>query len=296
MRVLGVGNCTLDHIAVVDRFLEPDAQKEVLQFSQQGGGAVATATAALARWGAESAIVGKVGNDARGRQIVKTLSDEGVDISKCVLQDNAVSQLSMITIEQPTGRRQTVFTRGNVDPLRKSEIDDNVLDSVDFLLVDGTHPSVEIFLMESARARGIRVMLDAQENTPSIREAVAHCDVLVASERFASQFAGVGELKSLCNALIEKGPTTVVVTLGDEGCVAMQAGDREMIRSAAFPVQVVDTTGAGEVFHAGVIFGLIQGWSLAKITRFANVAAGLTCSGIGARGPLPTLDAITDRL
>ncbi len=296
MRVLGVGNCTLDHIAVVDRFLEPDTQKEVLQFSQQGGGAVATATAALARWGAKSSIVGKVGDDGRGRQILKTLSDEGVDISLCVLQENAVSQLSMITIESPTGRRQRVYTRGSVEPLRKSEINDSVLDGVDFLLVDGTHPEVEMGLMEAARSRGIRVMLDAQENTPSIREAVAHCDVLVASERFASQFAGVGELKSLCNALLEKGPTMVVVTLGDEGCVGMTASDHTMIRAAAFPVTVIDTTGAGDVFHAGVIFGLIQGWPLAKIARFANVAAGLTCSGIGSRGPLPTLEAITERL
>lgn len=296
MRVLGVGNCTLEYIAVVDRFIEPDTTKEVLQFSQQGGGAVATAMVALARWGVSTAFVGKAGSDERGRQIARTLTDEGVGTDAFVFQPGAISQLAMVTIEQHTGRKQTAYTRGNVETLRAHDVPVDVLDGVDFLLVDGTHIDVELQLMKAARERGIRVMLDAQTNSPSTREAVANCDVLVASERFASQFAGVGELHNLCVALLEKGPSSVVVTLGDEGCVFMERGKPSLSRAEAYPVEVLDTSGAGDVFHAGVIYGMSRGWPLEVTVRFANVAAGLTCTGYGARGPLPALAAVESRM
>ena len=295
MRVLGLGNCTLDHFAIVDRFLEPDSTKEVLQFSQQGGGAVATAMVALSRWGASTTFLGKAGDDARGLQIVRTLSDEGVDTSHFVLQPKAVSQLSMVTIEQSSGRKQCVFTHGSVETLAADEVDEAWLDQVDLVLVDGHHVEAELKLMAAARRRGIRVMIDAQTNSPTVAEAVAHCDILVASERFASQFAGVGELKSLCAALLEKGPSVVVVTLGDEGCACLSKDDA-FCRQEAADVPVVDTTGAGDVFHAGVIYGLLSGWNLKDTARFANAAAGLTCTGIGARGPIPSLDAIEEQL
>lgn len=296
MRVLGVGNCTLEFIGVVDRLLEPDTTKEVLQFSQQGGGAVANAMVALSRWGVRTAFLGKVGDDERGRQIVRSLAEEGVDVQALVLQPKAVSQLSMITIEQGTSRKTTMFTRGNVEALRTDEYHPSILDGVDFLLVDGTHADAEIDLMKAARERGIRVMVDAQTNSPSTRDAVANCDVLVASERFASQFAGVGELKSLCAALLERGPATVVVTLGDEGCVYMDRHSGHLGRHEAFPVEVHDTAGAGDVFHASVIYGLGQGWDLQRCVTFANVAAGLTCTDYGCRGPIPSLNRILEHV
>lgn len=295
MRVLGVGNCTLDHFALVDRFLEPDSKKEVLQFSQQGGGAVATAMVALARWGVLSGFVGKAGDDERGRHIQRTLADEGVDTSNFVLQPGAVSQLAMVILEQHTARKQRVYTRGSVEPLSGDEVSESYLDGVELLLVDGVYRDAERKLIQGARERGIKVMLDAQTNSPAMVESVSHCDILVASERFASQFAGVGELKSLCSALLEKGPSLAFVTLGDEGCACM-GEERDLCRADPYSVDVVDTTGAGDVFHAGVIFGVLHGWTLERIARFANVAAGLTCTGIGARGPIPSLEAIESRL
>jgi len=296
MRVLAVGHCTLDYLAIVDRFLEPDGKKEMLQFSQQGGGSAATAAVALARWGVATRFLGKAGDDDRGRRIHRTIQDEGVDASKFVFQPGAVSQMSFIVIEQGSGRKQTHFTQGNVDPLASSEIPADLLDGVDWLLVDGTHPDAELPLMREAKSRGVKVLLDAQSNTGSIQEAVAHCDVLVASERFASQFAGVGELKELCNTLLGKRPSTVVVTLGIDGCVAMTSADRSIVRLDAFDVPVVDTTGAGDVFHGAILYGLVHGWDLKKQVEFANVAAGLTCRGVGGRGAIPTLEEILTHL
>lgn len=292
MRVLGLGHCTLDQIALVDRFPEPDFKKNMLQFSVQGGGSAATAMVALARWGVETAFVGKVGADDRGKQIIRTIADDGVDAENMIVEEGAISQLSFIVVEAGTGRKQTFVTAGSVAPLSAREVDESWLDGIELLLVDGTHIEAELKLMHAARERGVKVVLDASHNDRQIRELVAYCDYLVASERFASQFAGVGQLESLCHALLEKGPSVVIVTLGDEGCVAMQNDDREMVRQAAVDVEVVDTTGAGDVLHGAVVRGILEGEPLEDIVSFANAAAALTCTGIGGRGAIPTLEEV----
>ncbi len=292
MRVLGIGHCTLDHIGVVDRFAEPDFKKDLLQFSTQGGGSAATAVVALSRWGVETAFIGKTGDDSRGSEIVRTMAEEGVDVSAMIQQPGAVSQLSFIIAETASGSKQTYITEGNVAELDTGEVDiDEVLDGVDILLADGTHVPAELQLMRAAKERGIKVVLDASSMRDGIGEAVAMSDFLVASERFASQFAGVGQLESLCTALLEKGPTTVCVTLGNEGAVAMARGGK-MVRREAFPVDVVDTTGAGDVFHGAVIYGISKGWDVAKWLDFASIAAGLSCRGIGGRSAIPNVEEV----
>ncbi len=294
MRVLGVGHCTLDQFSVVERFPEADTKTEMSQFSVQGGGSAATAMVALSRWSTAAGFIGKVGDDDRGEQIVRTIRDEGVNTDHVVRQAGGISQLSFIVVEAATSKKQTYWTRGTVERLNVDEVDPSVLEGVEVLLVDGTHVDAEIALMRAASEYGVKVVLDASATHPRINEAVALCDYLVASERFASQFAGVGQLKNLCDALLERGPETVIVTLGDEGCVGMNSSDRKMVRQSAFEVDVTDRTGAGDVFHGGVVYGVLQGWDLETTITFANVAAGLTCNGIGGRGAIPSLDEISE--
>lgn len=295
MRILGIGHCTLDYIGIVDRFAEPDFKKDLQQFSTQGGGSAATALVALSRWGVQTGFIGKTGDDARGREIVRTLAEEGVDTRFMIQQPGAVSQLSFIVAETASRKKQTYVTEGNVADLGLDEIDiDAVLDGVDMILADGTHVPAELALMKAAKERGITVVLDASVMRDGIAEAVANCDYLVASERFASQFAGVGQLDSLCSALLERGPSTVCVTLGNEGAVAMSRTS-EMERREAFDVEVVDATGAGDVFHGAVIYGIANDWELSKWLDFATVAAGLSCLGIGGRSAIPSVEEILER-
>lgn len=297
MRVLGVGHCTLDYIGVVDRFPEPEHKREFDQFSTQGGGAAATAMVALCRWGVETAFVGKVGSDGRGDEIERTLAEEGVDTSALVHQPGGVSQMSMILIESTSGRKYNYLTGGTVEPLGVAEVPLSVLDGVAVLLCDGTHREAELRLMKEAQSRGIKVVLDASDVSADIAEAVAHADFLVASERFASQFAGVGDLETLCPALLERGPRTAIVTLGNEGCVAMSAADQRLLRQPAYEeVQVFDTTGAGDIFHGAIIYGLVQDWALGKTLEFANVAAALSCEGIGGRSAIPSVQDVLARM
>lgn len=295
MTILAIGHCTLDYIGVVDRLVASEPSRELEQFSTQGGGAAANAIVALARWGVPTRFVGKTGADVRGAEIVRTLEDEGVDVSSMVKQVGGVSQFAMTLIESATHQKQRYYTAGTMVALALDEVDVDVLDGVSILLCDATHSEVEVMLMREAKTRGIPVVLDAGRSTPQMAEAVSLADYVVASERFASQFTGVGELQSLCRALLERGPSTVVVTLGDEGCVGMSA-DGVLHRQAAHEVDVLDTTGAGDVFQAGIVYGLKQGWALPKSLSFATVAAGLSCTALGGRSRIAAVAEIESLL
>lgn len=296
MRVLSVGHCTLDHIAVVERFLEPDFKVEMSKFSVQGGGSAATAITTLSRWGVDSAFVGKVGSDERGRQIKATLTGEEVDCEHLVVEQDAVSQFSFITVEEDSGRKKTLYTRGNVSPLEAGEVDETVLDGVDYLLLDGQQPNAQLALSKAARNRDITVIFDASSNEPGTESLVANCDLIIASERFASQFTGVGRLDRICEVFLERGPNCAIVTLGDEGVVGLEDGMNSLIRIGPHPVGVVDSTGAGDVFFGALTYAMIQDWEFAHSMKFANTAAALSCKGIGGRGPIPEVAEVNETM
>lgn len=286
MRVLGIGYSTLDQIGVVERFPSPDFKVEMSTFSVQGGGTAATAMVLLARWGAQSVFVGKVGSDERGEQIARTLTNEGVDTTGMIREEGKISQLSFIVVEAGSGKKQTYYTWGNVGDLRADEVDESLLDGLELLVVDGYYPQAQLKMMQAARARGIPVLFEGNSARRESRELVALSDYIVASERFASQYTGIGNLENLCRAMLEKGPKKVVITLGDEGSVAMEAGVDKLLRIDPFPVEVVDTTGAGDVFLGAFAYGILAGWPLEKKVRVANAAGAMACGHLGGRGTI----------
>lgn len=294
MSVLGIGDCTLDHFGIVERFLDPGLEVEMSKFSVQGGGAAATAVVVLARWGVETSFIGKVGDDLRGRQVEMTLAEEGVDTDGLIHETDAVSQFSFITLESTTGQRQLLYTHGTVGDIAADEVEGVSLDETELLLVDGLQPDAQLPLMQEADDRDIPIILDASDMDPSREQLVEHADYLMASERFASRFTGVGELDSICESLLEAGPHTVAVTLGDEGVVGTDTETDGLVRAREHEVDVVDTTGAGDVFSGGFTYGVLEGWPLEKTMQVANTAAAISCTGIGARGAIPEFDEVRD--
>lgn len=292
MRVLSVGGCTLDHIGVVGRFVEANSYAEMSKFSVQGGGCAATAVVALARWGVDTRFVGKVGDDTRGNVIRMTLAEEGVDTFEMIREAGAVSQFRFISVEHGTGRKRTLFTPGSVTPLSADEVDVAILNDVDLLMVDGSEKEAQLKLMIEARKRGITVIYEAKRNQRDVEELVANTDIFLASERFASQFAGVGQLARLCEELLERGPSQVILMMGDEGAVGMEREDGELIRQKPHVVELVNTTGAGDVFLGATAYGVLNGWDFAHTLRFANTAAALSCTDIGGRSALYSVEDI----
>ena len=295
MRVLAVGHCTLDQIGFVEHFARDDEDVEMPTFSVQGGGTAATAAVALTRWGASTRFVGKVGGDSRGDHIVRTLRDEGVDTEAMVREEGKISQVRFVLVEASSGYRRSYSTPGNVGPLLRGEVEPTLVDDYDLLVVDGMYPQVKIGLMERARNLGIPVVLEADHDRHVVGECVSHADVVVASEREASAFTGVGRLEGICAEFLERGPSRAIVTLGDEGAVAM-GKDEPFLRIPAEEVKVVDPTGAADVFLGAVGLGVLEGWGLERLVRFANIAAAHACTGPGGRSAIGSREALVAQL
>ncbi|MDE2726457.1 MAG: PfkB family carbohydrate kinase, partial [Gemmatimonadota bacterium] len=118
-------------------------------------------------------------------------------------------------------------------------------------------------------------------------ELLGMTDFLIASRVFAEALTGLADPAEAADSLAGYGSPVTVVTLGEEGSYTL-AGDRTF-HTPAFPVEVVDTTGAGDVYHGAFIFGLLQKWGLQKIAEFASAVAAMSCTRLGGRQGIPTL-------
>jgi ribokinase len=287
MRVVGIGQCAWDYLAVVDDFPRVDTKQEVGEWQEQGGGPVATALATLARLGIPCEFFGVTGDDSEGERIRESLLAEGIGIRGVITRSNASSQTAFIAIEKEKGTRTIFWRRPSGGPLLPAELPGDYLDGCDFLHLDGLMPEVSLFAARQARDRGIPVMLDAGKVRPGMVEIAELCDYLVAAEQFALDLGWDGRPESFLFTARELKAPVVTITLGKRGSVTFRQG--EILTVPAFPVDAVDTTGAGDVFHGGYLFGVLRGYDLADTIRFASAVAALKCTRIGGRAGIPAL-------
>jgi sulfofructose kinase len=289
-RVVGIGHASVDHLAVVDRYPDPETRIELAGFSIQGGGVVATALATLACLRVSASFIGKLSDDDFGRFARRGLEALQVETTSIITQPGRLSPFSFIVIERESQRRTVFYTGGNVEPLSPTEVDLSCLQGAALLLVDGFQMDAQIHAAEEARRQGIRVLLDAGTISEGMGELVALSDVLIASERYASEVAPRGEIEDSLIELSRMGPRIVVVTLGKEGSIGLE-GDK-LVHQPPLQVAAKDTTGAGDVYFGGYAYGLLQGWPLERCMQIASAAAGLSCRELGARASLPDLEEV----
>ncbi len=284
-KIVGIGLAAVDFLGVVDR-LPANSMALMGTLTIQGGGNVATALVTLAQLGRKVAFVGKISDDMFGDHIRSELEQAGVDLSGLVIDPGKVSPFTFVAVEAASGQRALYHTPGNCAPLSPKELDLSILDEASALLVDGHQVQAQIAAAERANEIHLPVYLDASGLSEGMGELLSLADVLLATERFAAEIAPMGELEDSLSELGRMGPDTVVITLGREGSVGM-SGD-EIVRVDAYPVDVVDTTGAGDVYRGAFVHAHLAGWSLERCMRFASAAASLTCRELGGRAGIPT--------
>jgi len=283
-RVVGLGQSTVEQLGVGPRSSE--AIVELPTFSIQSGGAVGTALATVAALGGQARYFGRVSDDEFGSIILRGLKAFGVDVTPVLIEPGRVSPTSFILVDERTGRRLVRFTRGSVTPLEPGELPRNLLDDTRLLLVDGRNPPVHIAAAERAKALGISVLLDARRLGTGMGELIDLADIVIGNERFAAEFSHTSDMKRSLVELTKMGPRIAVITLGEEGAIALEG--ETLVRQPALPIEVYDTTGASEVFRGAFIFGQLQAWPLDKCLPFANAAAALNCRHLGGVGGIPS--------
>lgn len=293
-RVIGCGEALLNHLAIVDRFPEPDSVHELNEFSIQGGGAIGNALAILASWGVSCSFVGTLGDDDFGRFILSGFHGLGIDTKHAIVEAGCISPYAFTLVERLSKRNMTFHTVGNTSSLDPKQVNFSVLDGAGILVLDGYHVEAQTVLAEAAQDRAIKVVVHASGIREGIGELVALADVLIASERYAAEVAPRGELEDTLLDISRMGAETVVVMLGSEGSMALEG--TKLVQQPALSVDVVDTSGAGDLFVGAYCYSMLQGWPLEQRLLTATAAASLSCRKLGARAGLPALDEITVEL
>lgn len=286
MKVVGIGQCSWDLLAIVPDHPPADTKVDVLDWQEDGGGPVATALVALSRFGARCSFAGVRGDDVPGERIASSLVSEAVDVSTLLVRNGAASQLAFVSVERETGKRTIFCRRPSAADLQYSELPPNFFDGADFLLLDGTMPDAAIAAAHEAAKRGIPVMLDAGSLRPGVVEMARNSTCIAGPDKFFRSIGWDGTGAGMTALRQEYGNPTMTVTLGERGSLTW--GD-EHIETPAFPVHAVDSTGAGDVFHGGYVYGLLRGWSLRQTLVFASAAAALSCTALGGRKGIPTV-------
>jgi len=292
--VVGMGLNSVDFISVVPQFPTVNTKMEMLRFSKQGGGQVATAMVALSRWGVKTKYIGKVGEDEMGQFSLHSIHQEGVDVSSVTVEPNATNQFAMIIVDGPTGERTILWKRDERLLYHEGELRKEEVCSGKLLHLDGHDIEAALQCARWAKEEGIPTVVDLDKVEPLTSELIKEIDVVITSSRFPTLYTGISDRKKALLELQKHTPGFVCATLGQEGAIALANG--EFIYAKGFEVNAVDTTGAGDVFHGGFIYGLLQNWEVVKILRFSNAVAALKCRDLGGRKGIPTLEEVQGSL
>jgi sugar/nucleoside kinase (ribokinase family) len=287
--VVGFGESSLDFVAVVSEAIAPDAKLPLDRFEAMPGGQTATALVACARLGHRARYVGALGRDDAGTAIERALTTASVDVA-AIWREAVPSRVAVVLVDRATGARTVLERRDARLTLRLDEIDPAVITSGRVLMVDAVDVEASIVAARAARAAGVPVVVDVDRSGPRTDELLRHIDVIVVPRSFLEATAApesTGEALRRLDAEFQ--PAIAIATLGPEGSLARFEG-RE-IRTPAFSVHVVDTTGAGDAFRAGFVSSWLDSSDapdVMELLRRANAVAALSCRALGAQAALPT--------
>jgi sugar/nucleoside kinase (ribokinase family) len=258
----------------------------------------ASAMVGLSRLSLRTAYAGRFGSDDAGLFGLETLRSEGVDASLAEVVEGARNQIAYILIDARNGERTVIWDRDERLGYHEEEAPSGLAGRARVLHMDAHDPPACARLALEARAAGTPVSLDIDNIYPGLEELLPLVDVLVSSKEFPQRLTGLGDERA---ALVElksrlRPDAVAGMTLGERGAVVYHGG--RFIESPALPVPggCRDTTGAGDAFHAGFIYGLLEGHEIEGCLTVGCAVAALKCRSLGARTALPTAEELRDYL
>jgi sulfofructose kinase len=287
--VVGFGLNSVDLLAVVAEFPVPGSKQRLQRVARLPGGQIATAMATCARLGWRARYIGRFGSDDLGAVSRDSLTADGVDISASQIMAGATNQFAIIVVDGRTGERTVMWDRHpalNMDP---ADVPRDAVTSGRLLIVDCHQTSAAAQAARYARAAHIPTIIDVEKVRPGIADLLQNIDVIIAAEEFPAALTGhedLGEALGLIGR--DFAAPLVCVTLGAKGSLAWCNG-RE-IRTPAFQVDCVDSTGAGDCFRGAFAAACLRmpDADVEDVLAYANAVAALNCRALGSRGALPT--------
>ncbi len=293
IEVVGIGQACFDCLGQIPYFPDEDSKIELMNLHMQCGGPVASALTVLSRFGISTSFIGSISNDYFGIEIQNSLRNESIDTTMLKVTPGFISQFAFISINKRNGNRNIFWKRSSAPALTPDEIDLGPFENAKYLHLDGLMIDASIEAAKQAKRMGIKVVIDAGTLREGFLDLIPLADILITSEKFADAISGkkifspdsaLEKIKKLSNA------HTIVITRGSKGSIGT-SNDNIHIQPA-FPVEAVDTTGAGDVFHGAYIYGLIQEWDMPSCMRYASAVSAIKCKNIGVKNALPTHEKV----
>ncbi len=291
--LVGVGLNATDTLIPLDQFPQPGSKVQYGNRSVQPGGQVATTVVACQTWGVSTRYVGKLGDDDAARLHREAFRSVGAE-AQIVTVPGSASLHNVILIDA-AGERTVICQRNEQMVLQPSDLRREWIVNARVLHVDGHDTAAATLAASWARAAGIPVVADLDDTYPGIEELVANIDYLIVSKDFSCRLMKDSNLESALRRMQSRYACRLsAATLGEDGVLAWDG--KQLLHSAAYRVPVADTTGAGDIFRAGFIYGLLQEWPLDRLLDFSCAAAALNCMAQGARGGIQPVAAIENLL
>ncbi len=294
---VGFGLNAVDHLIVVPAYPAFDTKVRLLEHKQAAGGQAATTMVALKRLGLKSAYAGRFGSDAEGQFGFQALKAEGVNIEFAEVVDGARNQIAFVIIDASNGERTIIWDRDERLGYRADEAPIGLASQGRVLHLDAHDPLAGARMALAARSDATIVSADTDNIYDGLPELLPHIDVLVGSREFPHRLTGIADEKtSLVELKARYGCVVVGMTLGQRG--AMLYCEGQFIESPGYEVPggCRDTTGAGDAFHGGLLYGMLTGEDVETSLKLANAAAALKCRDLGARSSLPSGNELNEFL
>jgi sulfofructose kinase len=277
-----IGVITIDTIALVNKYPGEDERVLANGITRAGGGPAAVAAVAMSRLGIKSAIVGTIGDDADGKEVLRIFAQEGVDTSGISIGTSPTAGSVIVASKEHSAR--AISTRQPVTQAPMNEAARKLIASAQWVHVD----HVGVNRLDEAgisRGKGPQISFDAGYGVETFDPIVV--DLFVPTDRqMALRYPGVDLAVALENDSMKAG-NTVVATQGSAGSAGFSP-ETGLVTAPGFTVEVTSTLGAGDVFHGALVAQLIQGHSLQEAMRRANAVAALSCRGLDGQSKIPT--------
>jgi sulfofructose kinase len=294
--IIGLGCTAIDDLYYFPEFPLEDTKTRVFHYERQWGGLTGTALVTAARLGARCAFAGLLGFDELSRATEENFQREKIDISFTPHEPEARVVHANVIVAAKTGTRTIFYTVEGRVGAHETLPAESLLRDTRAIFLDQYGMTGNIRAARIARNAGIAVVADLEDDAdPLFSELLVLIDHLVISEEFAKKITGARSDQTAIEQLGRKDRQAVVITCGAKG-VWFAGADGAIKHQRAFQVNVVDTTGCGDVFHGAYAAALVQGKPLAECVRFASAAAALKATQPGGQRGIPTSDEVADFL
>ena len=292
--LIGFDNPFLDLVIEIDKLPQSNTNCPMHSRCFQGGGNVATALVAASRLGLKTALLGCVGGDLFGRMSIADLEYNNVNTSKMKVAEGKNSNFSICVSEREIKGKEFIVGHGNFDNITVDELDEEFIKSAKMLHTGLITPAV-IKACDIIHQNGGKVSVDAPYYRPHVYDNYRLFDIFIGSEMYYDAMCDAlnydkQEYEKNMQTLIDAGCEIVIFTFGGDGCKGLSS--EGYFELPSIPVDVVDTTGAGDVFHGAFDYFYLQGFSAKECAEKSTGVSAIKCTRPGGRAGIPTIDVL----